>query len=153
MPPPAPRRPAAVRLPRVLAACAPASRGFISEALRRGFRLKAVTRFREAVEALESGEFDLLLCGVHFDESRMFDVLRHGETARPALPRVCCRVLESEVPVVFLDALRVAVESSGASLIDVPRLSAKLGPEAAMRRFRVELRRRLASRPRPGRAS
>ncbi len=59
--------------------------------------VRYVSRMGEAVKALASGDFDLVLIGMHFDESQMFALLRHvrGLRRHAATPVVCIRALPS----------------------------------------------------------
>jgi CheY-like chemotaxis protein len=53
--------------------------------------LQFVRTLDNAKQALLAGDFDLIIVGVHFDESRMFDLLRHirGEPQTRDMPVVC----------------------------------------------------------------
>lgn len=49
--------------------------------------------YDEAAAALQSkSAFDLVLCGVFFDETRAFDLLRFVRQEFSALPSVACRI-------------------------------------------------------------
>jgi hypothetical protein len=79
----------------------------------------------EAHQLLErDSSFSMVLCGVYFDESRMYDLLEHVRATRPYLPFVCCRLLDIEMPPIALKALQISVMARGASaFVDLPELS------------------------------
>jgi hypothetical protein len=70
--------------------------------------------FEHAVARLEARDINLVLCGMYFAETRMFDLLRLVKEKYPALPVVCCRIGQSEVPEVTLEAVGIAARSMGA---------------------------------------
>jgi hypothetical protein len=80
--------------------------------------------FEDSVKRLQqSDDIRLILCGMYFDETRMFDLLRFVKEKFPALPFMCCRVGQSEVPEVTLEAVAIAAKSMGAiEFVDVPLL-------------------------------
>jgi hypothetical protein len=89
----------------------------------------------------------LVTCGVHFDESRMFDLLRYARRAFPRLPFVCCRVLSSEVSRISRASIEIAAASLGAAaFVDLPALAEELGDEEAGQRFRAVVLVQLALR-------
>jgi hypothetical protein len=70
----------------------------------------------QAEETLRNNpRISMILCGVHFDESRMYDLLRYAKREHPRTPFVCVRVLDAEIPRVSREALRIAAESMGAT--------------------------------------
>ena len=58
-----------------------------------GCELKFVRTLDEARRALKDDGFDLVLIGVHFDDSRMFDLLRYmrANPGKPGRSVVCMR--------------------------------------------------------------
>ena len=79
--------------------------------------------FEDAVRRLETHDIRLILCGMYFAETRMFDLLRFAKEKFPALPFISCRVGQSEVPQVTLEAVAIAAKSMGAiEFVDVPLL-------------------------------
>lgn len=97
--------------------------------------------FEDAVKRLETQEIRLILCGMYFAETRMFDLLRFVKGKLPAIPFICCRVGQSEVPQVTLEAVSIAAKSMGAiEFVDVPLLR----PDpAADQEFRSQVLRHL----------
>jgi DNA-binding response OmpR family regulator len=56
-----------------------------------GHELTFARSLQQATALLESRDFDLVIVGVHFDESRMFDLLRHIRSGgRNSRARVVC---------------------------------------------------------------
>lgn len=85
----------------------------------------------------EDRSIALVLCGVYFDGSRMFELMRQVKEINPQLPFIACRILPSlELPRVSIEALTIALDSLGACYVDVPQLEEKYGHEAAEAEFR-----------------
>lgn len=81
-------------------------------------------------EAFEHAQAcDLLVCGLEFDESRMFDFLRqlNEDTKLRVKPVVCIRFLATKTPDHVIDGLEVAAKAVGASsLVDVPAVNSRI---------------------------
>lgn len=122
-----------MRKPRVLTAVPPPALPFLAAALGPSVELVACHTLDEAKRRLRANRLDLVLCGVYFDRSAMFDLLQLVDRKLPVL---CCRILAFEMPPVSLEALRIACESLGARFVDLPHLAEERGAEAA----RAELR-------------
>ncbi len=90
----------------------------------------------EAARQLDRG-VDLVVCSLRFDESRMLEFVAEAGRARPDLPFVCCRVLDSDLPE---PSLRAAVPAAGhlgaVAVLNLPELSEREGSERAERRLR-----------------
>ena len=56
----------------------------------------------------------LVLCGVFFNETRAFDLLRFVRREFPALPFVACRIGDRAVAPVMAEAMGIAAKSMGA---------------------------------------
>jgi CheY-like chemotaxis protein len=91
---------------------------------------------REAAERLAVGDIDLVLCTIHFDESRMFDLLRHARSAAPSVPVVCCRLFDTRLTGSLLDAMIIAVEGLGGVFIDRRELQRRHGDTSGDAEFR-----------------
>jgi hypothetical protein len=92
-------------------------------ALGRYVELVPAYTFEDAVARLERHEIRLILCGMYFAETRMFDLLRFAKERFPSIPFIACRVGQSEVPQVTLEAVAIAAKSMGAvEFVDVPLL-------------------------------
>lgn len=79
-------------------------------------------------------EIDLILCGLHFDESRMFDLLRFVK-ADPTLrhiPFLCIKTLQGDVEPTFSESIRIATKALGAvGFFDLAASISKVGTEQA----------------------
>ena len=97
----------------------------------------AVRTVEDALQRLhEDQSIALVLCGVYFNGSRMFELMRHVRQINPHLPFIACRILPLELPRVSIEALTIALQSLGACYVDVPQLEEKYGQEAAEAEFR-----------------
>jgi hypothetical protein len=119
--------------PKVLAACPPFAFETVERAIGSHVRLLDVTSLEAAEKVLTADPaISLVLIGVHFDQSRMFDLLGFARSAFPATPVVCCRVLDAEIPKLSRQAIDIAARSLGAAgFVDLPSIAQKLGQEAA----------------------
>jgi len=81
--------------------------------------------YDDALAVLRKGGVDLVLCGVFFNETRAFDLLRFVRQEFPALPFVACRIGDRAVAPVMAEAMGIAAKSMGAvAFIDMPLLHA-----------------------------
>lgn len=96
----------------------------------------AVT-LREAREALQRPAA-LVVCGCHFDEGRMYDLLRHMK-ATPQLagiPFLAIRCIEGELDDALYESVKIAVRALGGNaFVDVPRWQRKYGVAEAAHRL------------------
>src|SRR5919108_564856 len=83
-----------------------------------GHELVVVHTLDEAQRAVERTRFDMILIAVHFDDSRMFDLLRylqasgrHGER-----PLVCVRSQQFASPAITIEGLEIATKALGSTL-------------------------------------
>ena len=90
----------------------------------------------EAIHELDKGGVDCLLASLHFDESRMFDLVRHARIHAPQVPCVCTRLLDTMLRGSLLDGMLIAVESLGARFIDRYELQRAYGNEAGDAEFK-----------------
>lgn len=104
----------------------------------------------EAIHHLDEGSFDLVLCTIHFDDSRMFDLVRYARAHSPSLPCVCTRVLDTTLKGAVLNAMTIAVESLGAVFIDRFALLEHYGDEAGNEEFRKRVLAQIRTPPRLG---
>lgn len=56
----------------------------------------------------------LVVCSLHFDESRMFDLLSYMRIAVPRLPVVCCCMMPTQLSEAAMHDLTVAARELGA---------------------------------------
>ena len=97
----------------------------------------SVRTVEDALQRLhEDQSIALVLCGVYFNGSRMFELMGHVKQINPQLPFIACRILPLEMPRVSIEALTIALQSLGARYVDVPLLEEKYGPEQAEAEFR-----------------
>jgi DNA-binding response OmpR family regulator len=83
-----------------------------------GYELKFVRTLDEARHALQADGFDLALIGVHFDDSRMFDLLRYMQ-ANPEKPGrcvVCMRSQRFTSTAITIEGLEIAAKTLGCAL-------------------------------------
>jgi PleD family two-component response regulator len=106
-------------------------------ALLSGHDLSFVRTLEEAKSALHGRNFDLILIGVHFDESRMFDLLRHvrWQERHRATPVVCVLTADFASPAIAAEGLEIAVKAlGGTAYVDL-----KMSGDTATRRVVDEL--------------
>lgn len=75
---------------KILVADVPELDALLAEALA-GERLHFVRTMAQALRALANEPFELLIISVHFDDSRMFDLLREVRAGGSGMPVVCVR--------------------------------------------------------------
>lgn len=75
----------------------------------------------EAARKLDEEKFELIVCTIHFDDSRMFDLLRYVRAMSSPVPCVCTRVLDTTLRGSLLTAMTIAVDTAGATFIDLPQ--------------------------------
>jgi CheY-like chemotaxis protein len=80
-----------------------------------GHSLSCVRTLDEAKAMLAGRNFDLAVISVHFDESRMFDLLRHirGQERHRATPVVCVLTVDFARHAVAAEGLEIAVKALG----------------------------------------
>lgn len=123
---------------RALVAVVPPALADLQRILSEYVDLIPVYRLEDAVRLVEGdAQFDAILCGVHFDESRMFDLLTCALDRRPHIPFVCLRILDFALPKISIDAIRIAIGSLGATaFIDAPALAQRYGVDEMDAHFR-----------------
>ncbi|OAI50498.1 hypothetical protein AYO46_10045 [Betaproteobacteria bacterium SCGC AG-212-J23] len=69
----------------------------------------------EALSALRHDGFSMVVIGVHFDESRMFDLLSHVHSlpAYREVPVICVQALDLEMPESVMRTVDMAVKALG----------------------------------------
>jgi DNA-binding response OmpR family regulator len=78
-----------------------------------GHELVFARSLPEALRALRERRFDLVLVGVHFDESRMFDLMREMTEGTQV---VCVRSQQFQSPAITLEGLEIAAKALGCTL-------------------------------------
>lgn len=105
----------------------------------------SVRTVEDALQRLhEDQSIALVLCGVYFNGSRMFELMRHVKQINPHMPFIACRILPLELPRVSIEALAIALQSLDACYVDVPLLEEKYGHEHAEAEFRSVVLSRLS---------
>src|SRR4051794_21969321 len=82
-----------------------------------GHELSVAHTLHEAAGLIERREFDLIVVGVHFDESRMFDLLRYLRSAgrNRATPAVCVLGRRFESQTISIEGLEIAARALAAN--------------------------------------
>lgn len=104
--------------------------------LLRGQRLFFVRTLDEAVRALEHDDFDLLIISVHFDDSRMFDLLRQVRTdgRNKGIPIICVREPGLGFTAISTNTLEVTCRALDANaFVDLAKLKDEEERNAALR--------------------
>jgi hypothetical protein len=91
---------------------------------------------KEAERQLQE-PLDMVICGIHFDGSNMFQLLHLVNSRHGNLPFVVFRDLASALDPTFAQSVQIAAKLLGAlGLIDLYSLRQRLGTEEADRKFR-----------------
>jgi CheY-like chemotaxis protein len=97
---------------RILVADIPESDRRLSEVLN-GHALAFARTLSEAQRLLTQAEFDLIVIGVQFDDSRMFDLVRHVRSSGQGKPPVACvRIHRFVSPALSIEGLELAAEAA-----------------------------------------
>jgi len=119
----------------------------VSRALRGTFDLVPVFSRTQALTAIKQGGIDAIVCGVHFEESRMLDFLVAVKAVAPEMPFVCCQLLTTNLSESSLGAAVSAAESQGAlGFIDYNAVLRARSTAEADRFLRAEILRLLPRR-------
>jgi hypothetical protein len=127
------------RAQKVLAAFPPLAIPHLERVLGGSVGFLPVHSLSQAKALLQSNADDISLvaCGVHFDESRMFDLLRYVRESFPRIPVVCCRVLEMASARISIQPIALSAASLGAvTFFDLPGRAKEVGRETAEQEFR-----------------
>lgn len=123
---------------RILLGITPDSIPVLSPVLSTRFELLICTSLDEARSGLVD-EIDLLACDAHFDDCRMFDLLRLSKAdpvTRP-IPFLCMRIIEGELDQALYQSAVIASHALGAAgFVDLFRLKQKYGAEEAHEKLR-----------------
>jgi hypothetical protein len=99
-------------MPKILVADTPEGDRRISTILA-GHEVSFVRTLAEAQRKLAAEKFALVLIGVHFDDSRMFDLLRHLQRGGTV---ICMRSQHFNSPAITLEGLEIAAKALGCQL-------------------------------------
>jgi DNA-binding response OmpR family regulator len=103
-----------------------------------GYDVVSVRTLEQAERAVDATRFDMVLVGVHFDESRMFDFLRHlqAKGTHGACPVACTRSYRFVSPAISVEGLEIAVRALGCKLfLDLTKYPDDAQGNAAVRQL------------------
>lgn len=132
----------AMRKKSILVAVRPIANTILTHALASDFALTFCASLAEAQGQLAQTPFDLILCGVNFDESRMFDLLHHAKSdpGTKAIPFVCIKVFEGVLHTGSYESVKQAGMVKGVvAFIDLAAWEQEGGREQADARLRTTL--------------
>lgn len=123
---------------RILVADTPEAFQVFSATLTSPFTLVQAGTFEDARHALQQPPPGLVVCGCHFDEGRLYDVLRLLK-ATPALvhvPFMAIRCVEGELEDALYESVKIAVRALGGNaFVDLPRWRLRWGEAEASHRL------------------
>lgn len=128
-------------IPRLLYAIRKDAQSEQGAALGSQFDVEFVYTLHDAINRVATESFDLVLCGIHFDECQMGPLLQHCRTD-PSLrnmPFVCIRCIKGVLPDPFYSRTRNFVEAMGAHYLDYQEMVASVGHAEAMARLQADL--------------
>ncbi len=102
----------------------------------------------EAEVVLCKEDIDLVVCGVYFDENRMFDLLRFAQSdpSVNAIPILCVKALPDMLGSTFLQAVDIAARALGArKFVDFSEWLLQVGENEAFERLHEVIQRLLPS--------
>lgn len=107
-------------------------------ALEPAYEVTFVTRLDDAIHRLGAEVFDAVVCAIHFDESRMPNLLHfcRNDEALKSLPFVCIRAHDGGLPEDVYLQVRHMVTLVGGVYIDFRHWTDSLGFETAARDLR-----------------
>jgi CheY-like chemotaxis protein len=124
-------------LPRILVADDPAPFVAFRAALASTFTLVHASTLEKAKDALEPAP-TLVVCGCHFDEGRMYDLLRCIKAAPDLrnVPFMAVRCIEGELDDALYESVKIAVRALGGNtFVDLPRWQRRWGAAEASHRL------------------
>lgn len=102
------------------------------------FDLTYCTTLYEALRLLRE-PFDVIVCGTHFADSHMFDLLRHAKATPQSrdTPFLCIRVLDGELDASAFQSISMATKAlAAAGFVDLNRWRREFGFEEARAKLR-----------------
>ncbi len=121
---------------RIVVADVPVGQAPVRNVLREHATLVNASTLDAAVEL--AADVDTIVCGIHFDESRIFDLLRlcRASPASRETTVVCFRDLESELAPALFQSLEIACKAlRAAAFIDLFSLKKRSASRRPIRRF------------------
>lgn len=92
----------------------------------------------QAVDKLKEQTFDLIMVGVHFNESRMFELLRdsHASRKNSDTPMICFCSLDTALTRTMHESIKVASKALGAWMyLDLHEFNVTKDPDEELRRI------------------
>ncbi|MBK0393817.1 hypothetical protein [Ramlibacter algicola] len=120
-------------LPPIVVADDHAAMPLLRQHLPAGFGLAHAPTF-DAARALVKAETPLVLCGCHFDDGRMYDLLRWMRASPPLkhVPFLAVRLLEGQLDDAMYESVKIAIDAVGGDgFIDLYRWQLRYGEQAA----------------------
>lgn len=122
---------------RIVIADSPAAIQAFRDVLTTSLPITGAETLEQARAALDPAP-SLVVCGCHFDEGRMYDLLRHMK-ATPALqnvPFMAIRILEGELDDALYESVKIAVRALGGNaFVDLLRWRRRWGDAEASHRL------------------
>lgn len=118
---------------RVLIADVPEAIPMLTKALDQGFNLLPRTSWIGACSAVHQ-EIDLVLCGIGFEESKMFDLLDYlrGQQETRSTPFFCIQSVRQKLPSTINNGIEIALHAKGmAGYIDFEGWCSRFGEHQA----------------------
>lgn len=103
-----------------------------------GHEVVLVRTLEEAQRAIERTQFDMIVVTVHFDDSRMFDLLRYLQASdrHGNRPLVCVRSQRFTSPTISIEGLEIATKALGCTLfLDLTWYADDANGRSAVRRL------------------
>lgn len=123
--------------PRVLVAGTPDAVDALIAAVRDAAEIVPAYSVKEALAALDSGEFDTIACNVRFDESRMFEFLQAVMERRKDLRIICFRIEGTALRQSTRNAIKNALEALGVErFVDLSKVRTEYGEAVALETLR-----------------
>lgn len=122
----------------LVAISTPGLHGLLSDILGRHTLLFAAN-LEKALDLLQSRQdVDLILCGLHFDDGKMYELLEAAKSSRTAAtkPFLCVQLIGSILPYRAFESMRAAFDILGGDLfIQVAKWRIDFGDEEAFKKF------------------
>ena len=122
---------------RVIAADTPEGIATMRKILEPMLEVVAASSMADALELLK-GKVDLMVCGIHFESFRMFDLLRlaRADPLSRYKPILCYRDHASDLPATLFQSLTITCHALGAvGFMDLCALKQEVGTASADARF------------------
>jgi hypothetical protein len=123
---------------KLLIAIRPDDIQMMSDALGSEFDVVVCTSFTQAKSSLTEN-IDLVACGLHFDEGKMFDLLRYvkADEKLKSIPFFCVKGVGGELSPAIFQSIKIATKTMGADgFIDISERRRKYGDEATYANMR-----------------